>query len=87
MLFKHIILPLFFLFALSTILSTQTCVGETSSEDEGDTKVWICTGSSAYAYHSRSNCSGLSNCKGSIKQVKLDEAVKKYHRRPCKKCW
>ena len=29
--------------------------------------VYVCLGEYAYAYHSRSDCPGLSNCKGSIK--------------------
>lgn len=82
-LFKTIFL---FLFAFGNILLNESSVSGFSTESSGETKVWICTGSSAYTYHSRRNCSGLSNCKGSIKQVTLEEAVKKYHRRPCKKC-
>ena len=84
---KHIILPFYLFFALSPYLSDKASIDNSPTESQDKIKVWICTGSSAYTYHSRSNCSGMNNCKSSIKQVTLDEAVKKYHRRPCKKCW
>lgn len=47
--------------------------------------VYICTGSSSYAYHANKNCSGLNNCKGEIKAVTIAEAEQQ-HRKPCKKC-
>lgn len=33
------------------------------------TTVYICTGKYAKKYHYKSNCRGLSNCKGEIKSV------------------
>lgn len=49
--------------------------------------VYICTGTYAYAYHSKSNCSGLTNCKGEIKYTSEDYAVSSLHRKPCCICW
>ena len=84
---KYIIPFLALLIAINPIFHIGALITGSSSEGQKNSKVWICTGSSAYAYHSRRNCSGLNSCKGSIRQVTLDEAVKKYHRKPCKKCW
>ena len=47
--------------------------------------VYICTGTSSYAYHVNKNCSGLNNCKDEIKSVTLSEAEQQ-NRKPCKKC-
>ena len=50
---------------------------------ESDT-VYICTGASAYAYHSNSNCSGLNQCGATIKKVSVPDIK---GRSPCKKCY
>jgi hypothetical protein len=50
------------------------------------TKVYICTGKYAVAYHSTSSCSGLNKCKGTIKSVTLAEA-QRLKRRACKVCY
>ncbi len=49
--------------------------------------VYVCTGSYAYAYHSRSNCSGLNNCKGEIKYTDEYYARTGLNRKPCCICW
>lgn len=49
--------------------------------------VYVCTGSYAYAYHSRSNCTGLNNCKGEIKYTDEDYARTGLNRKPCCICW
>lgn len=49
--------------------------------------VYVCTGSSAYAYHSRSNCSGLNNCKGEIRYTDEYTARTGLNRKPCCICW
>lgn len=49
--------------------------------------VYICTGDYAYAYHSSPECPGLSNCKGQIIAVTEYDAVYKYGRKPCCRCW
>ena len=54
-------------------------------ENNSPQKVYICTGSKAYSYHVNPKCSGLSNCKGTIKAVTLSEAQQQ-NRKPCKKC-
>lgn len=48
--------------------------------------VYICTGENSTKYHKSKDCSGLRNCKGSIKQISLEQA-KKMGRTPCKKCY
>jgi hypothetical protein len=49
--------------------------------------VYICTGSYAYAYHSRSDCPGLGNCKGEIKYTDENYAANSLGRVPCCRCW
>ena len=49
--------------------------------------VYVCTGSYAYAYHSRSNCPGLGNCKGDIRYTDENYAVNSLNRVPCCRCW
>jgi hypothetical protein len=49
--------------------------------------VYICTGSYAYAYHSRSDCPGLGNCKAEIKYTDENYAVNVLRRVPCCRCW
>jgi hypothetical protein len=49
--------------------------------------VYICTGNYAYAYHSRSDCPGLNNCKGQIQYTDENTALNQYGRKPCCRCW
>ncbi len=49
--------------------------------------VYICNGTYAYAYHSRSNCQGLNNCNGQIYYTDEYSAVNSFGRRPCCRCW
>lgn len=70
---KHLLCIL--LFIVSSIVA----------ENNSPQKVYICTGSKAYAYHVNPKCSGLSRCSGDIKQITLSEAEAQ-HRTPCKKC-
>jgi len=60
-------------------------VSSVVAEYNSQQKVYICTGSKAYAYHINKKCSGLSRCSGDIKQITLSEAEAQ-HRKPCKKC-
>lgn len=60
---------------------------DSSSEVKNTQIVYLCTGAYAYAYHSRSDCSGLSNCKGEINYTDENSAVNYYGRVPCCKCW
>lgn len=53
---------------------------------EQKSKVYICTGKSATTYHKVKNCTGLSSCKSSIKEVTIKEA-QAMNRRPCKICY
>lgn len=73
MIMKHLLCILLFM------ASSIVC------EYDSNKTVYICTGTKAYAYHVNKNCSGLSNCKGTIKAVTLSEAEAQ-HRKPCKKC-
>lgn len=49
-------------------------------------KVYVCSGGSAYAYHSSDNCNGLNRCSHGISAVTVAEA-EGMGRRPCKKCY
>lgn len=67
------------------IIIAALTVSGCSTLDSSST-VYICTGRSATTYHSRSNCSGISTCKGSMQRVSEQEAIN-MGRRPCKKCY
>lgn len=49
--------------------------------------VYVCLGQYAEAYHSRSDCPGLSNCKAEINYTNENYAVYTMKRRPCCRCW
>lgn len=76
---KKLILALFMAFVANGLNAHE------SSLLEQQTKVYICTGSSATTYHSIKNCRGLSACKSSVKEITLDQAVA-MKRKPCKIC-
>lgn len=48
--------------------------------------VYICTGPSAYRYHSRSSCRGLNRCSDDIERVTISEA-RDLGRTPCGYCY
>lgn len=49
--------------------------------------VIICSGQNANAYHSRNNCAGLNNCQAEIYTVSEYDAINKYGRKACCRCW
>ena len=51
------------------------------------TIVYICAGGIAYAYHEFRNCFGPNNCTHEIIKITIKEAVDKYSRKPCKRCY
>ncbi len=50
-------------------------------------EVYVCNGSYSIAYHSRTNCRGLNNCKSSVTSVSESYAESVLKRRPCCICW
>ena len=48
--------------------------------------VYVCFGDYAEKYHSRINCTGLNNCKGSISSMDSYTAINSYKRTPCNIC-
>ena len=82
---RHLLPIILLVFSYYGSFEASSIVASTDRQEV--IKVWICTGPGAYAYHNNRACSGLNNCKASIKQVTLEEAVKKYGRQPCKKCY
>lgn len=72
-------IPLLLSLLLLSVPLCSTCV-------QSESFVYICTGKSAYSYHSKRNCSGLNNCRASIKKVTLNYA-KSLNRTPCRKCY
>jgi hypothetical protein len=79
---RMFLLALLFL-GLPNAYSTEANINCVS---HGDTMVYVCTGKGSYRYHRHSDCSGLNNCKGSIKRVTLQKA-QSMKRTPCKKCY
>ncbi len=91
---------IFFLFTLTFNANAENHdhIGNSTNTDNCEKKenlsnvsnsqtVYICTGSYAYAYHSRSDCPGLNNCKGEIKYADENFAVNNLGRVPCCRCW
>lgn len=73
------------------ILSLLLAIAPISLDDFGDhhsindNTVYICTGNSSKKYHADSKCRGLGGCKGSIKAISKEEAIK-MGRTPCGIC-
>jgi len=63
-----------------------TSLHNTDTYEKNQT-VYVCTGAYAYAYHSNSNCAGLSNCKSEIKYTDENYAAYNMKRSPCCRCW
>ena len=70
------------LFIVLCLISFELAAGNAA-----ESIVWICTSSGAYAYHNNRQCQGLNNCKATIIQVTKEEAIQKWGRRPCKRCY
>jgi hypothetical protein len=75
----------FIIFAI--ILNLTLVKGENNFNLQGNQVIYICTGQYAYAYHSRSDCPGLGNCKGDIQYTDEYTAVNSLKRVPCCRCW
>ena len=69
---------------LILLLVLLICLGSCTSYHS---KVYICTGKRAYAYHRSSECKWLKKCSHAIDELTLGEAAEVYHRRPCKPCY
>ena len=84
---KKIIILLSFLFLTGNIYADFIHLEKINKARQKDAVVYVCDSPSAYAYHSNSNCSGLSRCSHGIIKMSEKDAVNKYNRRPCKKCY
>jgi|GEM_PF-1926396 len=65
-----------------TIYAYESCINIPNTQI-----VYVCTGQYAYAYHSRSDCPGLGNCKGEIRYTDQYSAENRLGRVPCCRCW
>jgi len=77
---------------LTTILSLLTLISTSGMGDSvivghSQTMVYIVMSPSAYAYHCTTRCSAVVRSTHPVKQVTVDEAVRKYGRRACGKCY
>lgn len=70
---------------ITLIAALALLCGSASAQIKKNTKVYVCTGKTAKAYHLSRTCEGLDNCKGEIKQIKMGQAVKQ-GRHLCKYC-
>lgn len=70
-----------------TKVEAQADVQGQESGISGETYVYVCTGTSATRYHSRSNCNGLKACKADIVKVTIGKAENEMHKTPCKICF
>jgi hypothetical protein len=83
-----LLLPLMYIYNLNAhdlIESNQH--KENTNVSQFSEAVYVCKGSYAYAYHSRSDCQGLGNCKGDIMYYDENYAVNILNRLPCCLCW
>lgn len=54
---------------------------------ETNEMVYICTGSSAYAYHCNKNCRGLGRCGSDIVHMTKEKAISLGYKKPCGFCY
>lgn len=74
------------LLLLTILAGALVTPANSTDKEQSSVQVYICTGASAKAYHAKSNCRGISGCKGTVKKVSLAEA-KKMGRSACKICY
>jgi len=72
---KKLTLTLFTFLLFSSFSSVKTSSG-----------VYICTDSNAKTYHSSYSCKGFGSCKGDIKGISMEQAIK-MGRKSCKICF
>ena len=82
---KRLLLIIGLLSLFQTGTPSETSLG--SDTNQGTSYVWICTGPGAVAYHSKRNCGGLNNCRDDIISVTLHDAITKWRRRECRRCY
>lgn len=94
--FKNYILLLLFAFGLSSFLhahnghgfyNRSTTEKSLNNNNSQENIVYICMGGYAYAYHSRSNCPGLGNCRSKVNRTYESVAINNFNRVPCCRCW
>ncbi|MFD2247203.1 hypothetical protein [Pontibacter ruber] len=90
---KNLLLSLLIMssFAVHAQVSKATHLKETEKANaqpisKTDSSVYICKGSSAYAYHKSRACEGLTYCTRDIEAVAKKEAEVNHKRKPCKAC-
>lgn len=84
---KHFLLLLLVLGSVIAASTADPAPGNITATRPFADSVILCNSGTAYAYHSRSNCSGLNRCTHGLIKVSLNDAVKKYGRRACERCW
>lgn len=60
-------------------------IGAHAAEPQDTAKVYVCTGSASYAYHTNHNCEGLQQCNATIRETTAKEA-RKQGRKYCGYC-
>lgn len=66
--------------------SSHFQLAHTSSKSKNDV-VYVCMGDYSYKYHSRTNCTGLNNCRGELYYMDSYTASNTYRRTPCCVCY
>ena len=84
---RYLIIGFISIISLGSYAQTKYGYVPRNNSSSGSQTVYVCMGSYAYAYHSRSNCAGLGNCKADIKYTDEDYALNKLRRVPCCRCW
>lgn len=84
---KNIIILLSFLFFTGNIHAGYGYLNKIEKTRKKDNTVYVCDGPKAYAFHKNPNCSGLSKCSQQVLKVSENDAINKYKRRACRKCY
>lgn len=71
----------------SSFIQADIPLDEARSELSVSQTVYVCGGKYATKYHSRSNCSGLNNCKGGIYKYDSQSDAQSSGYTACKICW
>lgn len=72
---------------LASNLNSPFTKVEINKSTNNNQTVYICTGQYAYAYHSRNNCPGLSNCSEQIIATYENSVLNSRWSKPCCRCW
>lgn len=78
---------LLLILALFVLTANANVISSCSNVSEDQTSVYICDSKSSIVYHTSETCAGLKHCSHQTLTISKEDAINKYHRRACKKCY